>query len=117
MSHHPRLLIKPSPSRTRLLLMDGPDELLRAALPPMPAAHLRAVSTLLEGIALWTQRRLSVVLCADAEVASCVPDLCDGLGYGRETLHYAVEVFEPRNRRRGLGSFRDLRQLVLVGVR
>lgn len=117
MSHQPRLLIKPSPSRTRLLLLDGPDELLRAALPPLPGTATRAVTTLLDGLSLWTQRRLSVVLFADVEVASCVPDLCDGLGYGRETGHFAVEVIEPWRRRRGLGSFRDLRQLAFGGVR
>ncbi len=69
--------------------------------------------TLLEGLSLWLQRPLSVVLCADAEETSSALGLCDGFGIGRETLHYEVEVVDPRRRRHGLGSFRDLRQLSL----
>ena len=71
---------------------------------------------MLEGLSLWLQRPLSVVLCADAEETSSALGLCDGFGIGRETLHYEVEVVDPR-RRRGLGSFRDLRQLSLRGGR
>jgi hypothetical protein len=48
--------------------------------------------------------------------------LCDALGFGR-TLHYEVGLAfadrRPRRRRcelRGLGDFRDLRQLTLAGV-
>jgi hypothetical protein len=52
-----------------------------------------------------------------AEGTSSALGLCDGFGIGRETLHYEVEVFDPRRRRRGLGSFGDLRQLSLRGGR
>jgi hypothetical protein len=67
--------------------------------------------------ALWLQRPLSVVLCADAEERSSALGLCDGLGIGRETLHDEVEVFDPRSPRRGLGGLRDLRQLSPRGIR
>jgi hypothetical protein len=113
----PRLLCKPSSETTRLYLTYGGDELLRAVLPPPGAQHPRAAPILLEGLSLWLQRPLSVVLCADAEETSSALGLCDGFGIGRETLHYEVEVFDPRRPRRGLGSFRDLRQLGLRGVR
>lgn len=53
------------------------------------------------------------MLCADAEESSSALGLCDGFGIGRETLHYDVEVVDPKRPRRGLGSFRDLRQLCL----
>lgn len=112
----PRLLIKPVPTATRLYLTSGHEELLRAVLPPAPSAHPRAAPTLLEGLALWCQRPLSVVLSADAQGASCALGLCDGFGFGQTTAHYEVEVVDPARRPRGLGSFRDLRQLALRGV-
>ena len=109
----PRLICKPSPEVTRLLLTWGETDLLRAALPPPGAQHPSAAPTLLEGLSLWLQQPLSVVLCVDAEGTSSALGLCDGFGIGRETLHYDVEVIDSRRPRRGLGSFRDLRQLSL----
>jgi hypothetical protein len=105
----PRLLCKPSSKATRLYLTYGESELLRTVLPRPGARYPTAAPTL--------QRPLSVVLCADAEETSSALGLCDGFGIGRETLHYEVEVVDPRRRRRGLGSFRDLRQLSLRGGR
>jgi len=84
----PRLLCKPSSEVTRLYLTCGERELLRAVLPPPGAQHPTAAPTLLEGLSLWLQRPLSVVLCADAEETSSALGLCDGFGIGRETLHY-----------------------------
>ena len=110
----PRLVIKSSPSTTRLLLTSSQD-LLRAALPP--PLHPRAAPTMLAGLSLWLQQPLSVVLYADDEVASSALNLCDDFGFGAETVHYEVEMLDPSRRRRGLGSFRDLRQLDLRGVR
>lgn len=112
----PRLFCKPSSEATRLFLTWGESELLRAVLPPPGAQHPTAAPTLLEGLSLWLQRPLSVVLCADVEGTSSALGLCDGFGIGRETLHYEVEVVDPR-RRRGLGPFSDLRQLSLRGGR
>jgi len=113
----PRLLIKPTPEATRLLAIHGEDEILRAALPPPTALHPRAAPTLLEAISLWCQRPLCVVVCAsDLELSSGL-GLCDGFGFGTRTVHYEVEVVDPTRRRRGLGSFRDLHQLDLRGVR
>lgn len=113
----PRLVVKPWMETTRLLLTNYEDEVLRAALPQTPA-HPQAAPTLLEGLALWMGRPLSVVLCAaDPDVSSAL-NLCDGFGFGNETLHYEVEVVEdPRRPPRGLGAFGDLRQLRLRGMR
>jgi hypothetical protein len=113
----PRLICKPSRETTRLYLTFGNREMLRAALPTPGAAHPRAAATLLEGLSLWLQRPLSIVLCADDEETSCELGLCDGLGFGRQTVHYEVEVFDRRRPLQGLGTFRDLRQLDLRGVR
>ncbi len=111
-----RLLCKPNPTSTRLLVTYGEDEVLRAVLPPPPQVHPRAAPTLCEALSLWFQRPLSVVLCADAEGSSSALGLCDGFGFGATTVHYEVEVLDPARGRRHLGSFRDLRQLALRGV-
>jgi hypothetical protein len=93
---------------------------LKAVLPPARQAHPRAAPTLLEGLALWQQRPLSVVLSADGLEDGFAMGLCDELGLGERRLHYQVEVAvgARRGRRRelrGLGDFRDLRQLLLWG--
>ena len=56
--------ILPEFARTRILAVDGRDEVLRAILPSPSQAHAKAAATLLEGLSLWVQARLSVVLAA-----------------------------------------------------
>lgn len=112
----PKLVVKPWPETTRLLLHDWDGEMLRAALPRSPR-HSRAAPMLLEGLALWLGRPLSVVLCAADMDASSVPGLSDDFGIGATTIHYEVDVMDPTRRPRALGSFRDLRQLLLWGER
>lgn len=113
----PRVIIKPSSLKTRLLVTFGDEEKLRAVLPPPVGIHPRAAATVLEGLSLWLGHPLSVVLCADAGGTSSELGLCDGFGFGGRTMHYAVEVIDPKRRPRGLGAFRDLRQLELKGGR
>jgi hypothetical protein len=110
----PRLVIKPSSTMTRLLLTANED-LLRATLPP--PRHPRAAHMTLAGLSLWLGQPLSVVLCAGEVASSSALNLYDDFGFGAATAHYQVEVVEPGRRRRGLGSFRELRQLDLRGVR
>jgi hypothetical protein len=106
----------PEPDRVRILATTPTCDVLKAVLPPVRAAHPRAAPTLLEGLALWHQRPLCVVLSADALDDGCALGLCDALGFGR-TLHYevGVAIAERRRRRRpdlrGPGNFRDLRML------
>jgi hypothetical protein len=117
--------IAPEPDRVRVLATTPSHDLLQAILGPIRTAHPRAVATLLEGLALWHQRPLSVVLAADDVDDGTALGLCDALGDGR-TLHFEVGLAFPdrvargRRRRRdlrGLGSFRDMRELALWGTR
>ncbi len=112
----PKLAVKPSRETTRLLLTDWEGEVLRAALPRVPRDP-RAAPTLLEGLALWLGRPLSVVLFAVDMDVSSVPGLSGDFAEGVATVHYEVEVVDPARRPRGLGPFRDLRQLLLRGAR
>jgi hypothetical protein len=115
--------IAPEPERVRLLATTEQGDLLKAVLGPAHACHPRAAATLLEGLALWHQRPLSVVLCVDASVDSSALCLCDALGVGAPTVHYEVGIaFHPRGVRsrrtlHGLGDFRDLRPFASMGVR
>ena len=111
----------PSSRQTRMLLTHGPDELIRAVLPPPPSIHRdRAVPMFLEGLAEWVDSQIRVVLSVDAREASFCLGLTDEMGYGMRGLFYDVEVVEPGARRRrgarirGIGDFTDLRQLSLV---
>lgn len=112
-----QVMIAPEPERVRMLVTSEGRDLLKAVLGPARRCHPRAAATLLEGLALWHQRPLSVVLCADEQGPTSALALSDGLGFGERTLHYEVGIaFHPRSTRRhaalrGLGDFRDLRQL------
>ena len=77
--------------------------------------HARAAPTLLEGLALWFQHPLRVVLCVDDLSSGFDLSLEDGFGLGDKPLHYEVEVARLHADRRrslhmpGRGDFGDLR--------
>lgn len=116
-----KVVLSPSTKWTRVLLSHGPDELLRGFLPP-PSQVLRdrPVPTFLEGLAMWLDVTIPVVLSVDAREAGSCLGLTDDLGIGMSCLYYRVEVIERGVRRRrgtrirGLGHFGDLRQLRLL---
>src|SRR5580700_2434269 len=106
------------PTRTRLLMTQGPRDIGKVILPRAPCAHPRAAATLLEG--------LSLVLCVDERSPSCELALLDGLGYGERSIFYEVGVAArlsavDRRAARALrlpgSDFRDLRQLTLEETR
>jgi hypothetical protein len=115
------VVMTPSAARTRVLLMEGTDELLRAILPAPSQLHYeRAAVTFLESLALWLNMNLHVVLSVEDREARCCLGLTDELGVGVRSLFFDVEVRDRRARRRrgqrirGIGDFADLRQLRLV---
>ena len=116
-----RLTIVPRRQETRILMTEGPDDVLVARLGPVTAAHHRwAAPMLLEALSLWQGRPLRVVLSAESEDYLFSLGLSDGLGLGVSSLHYVVDIVDPRDvrrgrRLRGVGDFRDARrQLQLV---
>lgn len=114
------VVMVPSATRTRVLLSHGTDELLRAILPPPSAVrHEQAAQALLQGLSLWLDAKLHVVLSVDAREAGFCLGLTDEMGLGMRSVYFDVEVHDPRARRRrgqrirGIGDFADLRQLYM----
>jgi hypothetical protein len=114
--------LHPSQSRTRILMLDGKDEIMRAVLPSgQSLRNRRAAGTFLEGLSLWLDSKLHVALSADASDASYYLELVDEFGCPARGLYYDVEVVVPAEHRRGrrlrgVGNFADLRQLSLVAT-
>jgi hypothetical protein len=111
-----RVTIAPERDRTRLLVMSGQDEMMRAVFGPARGMHPRAAATLLEGVSLWHQRPLIVVLSVGERSNGSELDLYESLGAGHRSLHYEVGVVVDERRGRrcrlgGLGDFRALRRL------
>ena len=111
----------PSAMRTRVLLSHGPDELLRAVLPPpSQVRHERSTITFLEGLSMWLDAKLHVVLSVDAREAGFCLGLINEVGVGIGSVYFDVEVHDRRARRRrgqrirGIGDFTDLRQLRMM---
>jgi hypothetical protein len=109
-------------TRTRVLITQGTRDVGKVILPPSAEAHPRAAATLLEGLSLFLNERLAVVLCVDEESASYDSlGLLGPLGYGEPSVFYQVGVAaktRARERRQAAravslstGDFRDLRQL------
>ena len=98
-------------SETRILLMQGPDEVMKARLRAVSTpAHRFAGPMLCEAMALWHDQRVRAVVSAESEDILFALGLCDGLGIAHATLHYVVQPLSqapPRRGRRlsGLGDF------------
>lgn len=102
---------------TRVLAKDGAGDRMIARLPPLGQSHRWALKTLLEALALWSERPLRVVLFVDDSCDWKRLGLCDALGLESGGLHLDVEIVphEVRQRSRarrltGLGSFASERQ-------
>jgi len=107
-----RVTVTASSCETRILVRDSIGDVLLARLGPLEFAHRYALRMLLEGIALWEQQTIDVVLCADDSFDCHRVGLFDALGVARETALLRVELapIEHRPLRSairlsGLGSF------------
>ena len=83
--------------------------MLRGRLAPPSQVHRWAAATLLEGLSLWCQTPLSVVLCVGDEGVSSGLHLSDGFGFGATTAFYDVKVVEDRGF--GFANFQQLGKL------
>jgi hypothetical protein len=113
-----KLIVSAVRGRMRLLLLDESDEIMKADLPSgIYLRHPRALTTILEGLSMWLGTKLHVVVSADALDNSYCPELVDDLGGMAPSVFFEVEI-APRVRRpgrriKGVGQFRDLKQMHL----
>ena len=113
--------IEQTPRHTRILVTDGAgDTLLKARLASVPR-HDRALSTLLEALALWQGLPVSAALVADVSPSSFGSSPCLLVAGFDECPLYTLELVGRRRRRRtlpalGLGRFDDLRRLLVDEV-
>jgi hypothetical protein len=106
------MTIAATAGETRVLLMHGPDEVMKARLRAVSTpAHRFAGPMLCESMALWHDQRVRAVVSAEYEAILFALGLCDGLGIAHATLHYGVAPCLPGAPRRrgqrlpGLGAF------------
>ena len=122
MSNDTWMAISPEQHSTRVIAMAGPSEtILKARLLRSPA-HPRAMSSLLEAVALWQGTPVRAVLCAagrDGESDSSIyREAFADVGSLLYTLDW-VPACRARRRHRdltGIAGFSDLRQVVLFEV-
>jgi hypothetical protein len=114
--------ISARPESTRVLATAGAETtLLKARLAARPS-HPRALTTLLEAVALWQGAPVRAALAVDERASGCVTNLYGDFVGDEHTPLYELEIVPDlrRARRRdelgGLGDFRDLRQLLLFEV-
>ncbi len=115
--------IDPRPPTARILAMAGPGEtLLKARLTSAPE-HPRALATLLEALALWQGAPVRAALAVGDEEPWCDMSrfhvgFADFGGMPLYSLDVVSRLRRPRRRDdvRGMGDFRDLKQLLLFEV-
>lgn len=112
------MMITATAQETRVLLTQGPNEVMKARLRAVATpAHRFAGPMLCEAMALWHDQRVRAVVSAESEDVLFALGLCDGFGVARATLHYVVQPMFmdelPRRGQRlsGLGNFRGERRL------
>lgn len=117
-----RILIEPKDASTRVIATQhgesGTETLLKACLAPRPS-HPRALSWLLESIALWQGQQARAALIVGEHRPSSGSMLYQDWFADFGGALYTLELVDQRVRRAhrdhvgGMGSFADLRQLVL----
>ena len=116
--------IAPNATSTRVLAMAGAhDTFLKARLLRSPA-HPRAMSLLLEAVALWQGRPIRAALCADAKHGGSDSSLFHETFADGGAPLYTLDWIPARARGRrvarrditGMGDFADLRRLLIEEV-
>lgn len=117
------IAIHPNHLETRVLATAGSKETLLKARLNTRASHPRALPTLLEAVALWQGRTVRAALVADEHASTSgtnlFSDCFDVVGPTPLFQLAIVDGTEQRGHRDsigGMGSFRDLKQVLLAEV-
>lgn len=108
------VVLAPDRIRTRILVKSPHHEVLRAALPSVQSPDNPGIPRFLEGLSMWTEQRLFVVLVADEQSNSSCGATYEALADGRSFYYEVGVAVRPRRRRTpsasapGRVSFRDL---------
>ena len=114
--------ISPGVTGTRILAKAGADETLLKAHLSSEMRHPRALSTLLEALALWQGEPVRAALAVTAPQNGCGTNLYrDWFTADAVTPLYTLDIVPvPRRCRRdrlsGVGDFRDLEKLLIAEV-
>ena len=106
------VVLAPTQQALQVLAIRHGQEWLRASLPFPRHAHPRALTTLLEALALWAQCPARVVCAVGQSETGSDGHVLDALGWGEHRLHFTVEWVSPRALRgRSLGRLGNFRAL------
>jgi hypothetical protein len=112
------VMIAPQAARLRILARKGHQELLQALIKPVSPWALRALPALLQGLADYQAKPLSVVLCADESGTSILSEAFAVLRQQSES-HWPIGLaVVPRKHHQGTDwdhQFDDLRALHVDG--
>jgi hypothetical protein len=116
--------MSPSARSTRIVAMRGPNETILKAHLSLRPSSARAVTMLLETIALWEGAQVRAALVVDdSSTSSCPTTLYRDLFevFGESTPLYTLQWIPRAVRRRrdgltGLGDFGDLERLLARNV-
>lgn len=109
--------LSPSRTETRVIATHGAgDTLLKARLSPQPK-HPRALSTLLEGLALWEGRKVHAALAVDERAPFFERTRWENFFVGEDTPLFELDLVARTAIRRprrivGMGDFSDLYRLM-----
>lgn len=112
------VMIAPQAARLRILAQQGHQELLQALIKPVSPWALRVLPALLQGLADYQAKPLSVVLCADESGTSILSETFAVLRQQDKSRWPIGLAVVPSNRRRGTDwehQFDDLRDLHVDG--
>lgn len=117
------MAIAPGAASTRLMLMQGASTALLTGTLRRDPQHHRALSTLLEALALWQGARIRAALVVDEAASLSGTNLYrDAFDDGPRTPLFTLEaVWDPRRAGRrarvnGVAEFRDLRRILIQEV-
>jgi len=109
--------LSPGPRGTRVLVTDRDEVRLKARL-RCPPSHPRALSWLIEAVALWEGERVRAVLCAGGEQRTYAGSFSGDWFPDFGGPLYTLDIVDGPRRsgglrdvHGGLGGFRDLKQL------